>query len=130
MHEEKIISYLKDELRLSRDGIEDFMDNYRCLTDTERSKVIYEMVGKDLYKEYPVDMKTFIHDPYFLGNIYSEIIFPIWEETLCEIYPAPFCKKYNEALLSCATRSGKSTTIIISALYEMYLLMCMIVKCV
>lgn len=126
MHEEKIIQYLKEEQRLSDSVIEDFMVDYRGLTDMERSRLIYDLVGRDLYKEYPVDMRTFIHDPYFLGNIYSEIIFPIWEETLCEIYPAPFCKKYNEALLSCATRSGKTTTIIISALYEMYLLLCMV----
>ena len=126
MHEDKIIGYLKEEQRMNDSMIEEFMTEYRGLNDAERSLLIYEMVGRDLYKEYPVDMKTFIHDPYFLGTIYSEIIFPIWEETLCEIYPAPFCKKYNEALLSCATRSGKSTTIIISALYEMYLLLCMV----
>lgn len=126
MHEDKIIQYLKEEKGFNDRTIADFMLEYRGLTDDERSILIYEMVGRDLYKEYPVDMKTFIHDPYFLGTIYSEIIFPIWEETLCEIYPAPFCKKYNEALLSCATRSGKSTTIIISALYEMYLLLCMV----
>ena len=126
MHEDKIIRYLKEEQRMNDSMIEEFMTEYRGLNDAERSLLIYEMVGRDLYKEYPVDMKTFIHDPYFLGTIYSEIIFPIWEETLCEIYPAPFCKKYNEALLSCATRSGKSTTIIISALYEMYLLLCMV----
>ena len=126
MHEDKIIGYLQEELRLNRNQIDDFMDDYYHLSDTERSKLIYEMVGRDLYKEYPVDIKTFIHDPYFLGTIYSDIIFPIWEETLNEIYPAPFCKKYNEALVSAATRSGKSTIAIVSALYEIYLLMCMI----
>ena len=124
MHEDKIREYLQYEQRLSPAQIEDFMLEYSYLTDSERSHLIYDMVGKDLYKEYPVDIKTFIHDPYFLGTLYSEIIFPIWEETLCEIYPAPFCKKYNEALLSCATRSGKSTSIIISALYELYLILC------
>lgn len=126
MNDNFIVQYLKEEKGLDQASIIDFMKDYRSLTDMERSYMIYQMVGKELYKEYPVDMKTFIHDPYFLGNIYSDIIFPIWEDTLTEIYPAPFCKKYNEALLSCATRSGKSTTIIISALYEIYLLMCMI----
>lgn len=126
MNEQVIIEFLREDKGLSDKYIMDFLDDYRQLTDVERSLVIYEMVGKSLYKEYPVDMKTFIHDPYFLGTIYSDIIFPIWEKTLCDIYPAPFCKKYNEALLSCATRAGKSTTIIISALYEIYLLLCMI----
>lgn len=124
MHEDKIRTYLLEEQRLTPAQVEEFMIEYSYLTDRERSSLIYDMVGKDLYKEEPVDMKTFIHDPYFLGTLYSEIIFPLWEETLCEIYPAPFCKKYNEALLSCATRSGKSTCIIISALYELYLILC------
>lgn len=102
------------------------MLEYSYLSDAERSKLIYEIVGKELYKEYPVDIRTFIHDPYFLGTLYSNIIFPLWDETLADMYPAPFCKKYNEALLSCATRSGKSTVVVISALYELYLIMCAI----
>lgn len=104
MHEEKIVQYLSEEKGLGNDEILDFMSTYRSMTDKERSWLIYQMIGKELYKEYPVDMKTFIHDPYFLGSIYSDIIFPIWEDTLYDIYPAPFCKKYNEAILSCATR--------------------------
>lgn len=126
MHEEHIIEYLREEKHLDKDSIADFMNEYRKCTDDERSRVIYEIVGKQLYKTYPVDIKTFIHDPYYLGSIYSDIIFPIWENAMCEIYPAPFCKKYNEAILSCATRSGKSTVLVISALYEIYLLLCMI----
>ena len=50
----------------------------------------------------------------------------MWVQMLNEIYPAPFFKAYNEVILSCATRSGKSTLTVISFLYEMYLLMCMI----
>ena len=112
MHEDKIREYLQYEQRLSPAQIEDFMREYNYLTDEERSRLIYDMVGRDLYKEYPVDIKTFIHDPYFLGTLYSETIFPIWEQTLQEIYPAPFCKRYNEALLSCATRCfGKGTKV-------------------
>lgn len=123
---EEIISFLREEKGLTEEQIEIFKDDYAHMTDIERSYVIYEIVGKELYKEPPVDIETFIHDPYFLGSIYSTIIFPLWEKVLKEIYPAPFCKRYNEALLSCATRAGKSTTIIISALYELHLLLCMI----
>ena len=122
----ELITYLKEEKGLSDKDIPEFISGFQGLSDPDKSRVIYELVGKELYKEYPVDIHTFIHDPYFLGNIYSAIIFPLWESVLADIYPAPFCKRYNEALLSCATRSGKSTVIIISALYELYLLLCMI----
>lgn len=121
-----IIEYLKVEKGLNDKQIEDFSREYATLTDAERSYVIYEVVGKALYKEYPVDIETFIFDPYFLGNIYGDIIFPMWVDVLKEIYPAPFCKRYNEVLLSCATRSGKTTVAVISALYELYMLLCMI----
>ena len=121
-----VIEYLKAERGLNDSQIREFIHEYTLLDDKDRSRVIYEIVGKELYKENPVDIETFIFDPYFLGNIYGDIIFPMWVNVLKEIYPAPFCKKYNEVLLSCATRSGKSTIAVISALYELYLLLCMI----
>ena len=121
-----IIEYVKAEKGLNDKQIEDFSRAYATLTDAERSYVIYEVVGKALYKEYPVDIDTFLFDPYFLGNIYGDIVFPMWVDVLKEIYPAPFCKRYNEVLLSCATRSGKTTVAVISALYELYMLLCMI----
>ena len=94
--EDEIIEYLKSEKGLSDAQIRDFSREYDTLTDAERSYVIYEVVGKALYKEYPVDIETFIFDPYFLGSIYGDIIFPMWVNVLKEIYPAPFCKRYNE----------------------------------
>lgn len=107
-----IIEYLKVEKGLNDAQIAEFSKEYAGLNDAERSYIIYEIVGKELYKEYPVDIETFIFDPYFLGPIYGDIIYPIWVNTLKEIYPAPFCKRYSEALLSCATRCfGKGTRI-------------------
>ena len=107
-----IIEYLKVEKGLNDAQIAEFSKEYAGLNDAERSYIIYEIVGKELYKEYPVDIETFIFDPYFLGPIYGDIIYPIWVNTLKEIYPAPFCKRYSEALLSCATRCfGKGTKI-------------------
>jgi hypothetical protein len=86
----------------------------------------WEYEGKQIYKEYPVDIETFIHDPYYLGNIYSGNIFPIWEELLTEVYPAPLITSYDEIIISAATRSGKSTSSAISMLYEIYKLLCMV----
>ncbi len=126
MFDEAINEFLKVERGFDDAKIAQFAEMYAELNDEDRSHVIYELVGKSLYKEEPVNIETFIFDPYFLGNIYGDIIFPMWVNVLKEIYPAPFCKRYNEALLSCATRAGKSTVIVVSALYELYLLLCMI----
>lgn len=112
MFDDSIRAYLKESRGMNDEKIEEFGKLYAELGDKERSRVIFELVGKELYKEYPADIETFIFDPYYLGNIYGDIIYPIWVDTLKEIYPAPFCKKYNEALLSCATRCfGKGTKI-------------------
>lgn len=121
-----LIDYLKEEYRFSDKKVEEFVTEFRNLTDLERSDLIYEMLGKKIYKEKPVSMKTFINDPFFLGPVYEGTVFKIWTDMLYDIYPAPFVKAYNEVILSCSTRAGKTTVTVISFLYEMYLLMCMI----
>ena len=73
----------------------------------------------------PVGIETFLDDPYFMGDVYEEI-FPLWREMLKEIYPAPFCKKYDQVVLSCGTRAGKTVMTACILDYEIYLLTCMI----
>ena len=126
LEEGYLINYLKEDYRFSDKKVQDFITEFRSLTDMEKSDLIYEMIGKKIYREIPVDIDTFITSPDYLGPVYEGTIFPMWRQMLKEIYPAPFLKAYNEVILSCATRCGKSTLTTISFLYEMYLLMCMI----
>ena len=105
--------YLKEKKGMSDNNISYFISEYEQLTEQEKSEVIYEAVGKEVYKTNPVGIETFIHDPYFLGDIWGTDIFKIWEDLLKEVYPAPFCKKYDQVVLSCATRCfGKGTKIL------------------
>ena len=119
-------SYLKEKKNMSDTNITYFINEYEKLTEAEKSDLIYEMVGKEIYETNPVDINTFINDPYFLGEVYGGTVFKIWTQLLNEIYPAPFCKKYDQVVLSVATRSGKSVCTALSLLYEIYLLTCMI----
>lgn len=64
------------------------------------------MANKDLYKERPVDINTFIESTDFIKNNWPNI-FPIWRKTLNEIYPTPFAAPYNEVLISAAAGAGK-----------------------
>lgn len=96
------------------------------LKDLSYLSYLWEYEDKGIYKEYPVDIETFIHDPKYLGNIYHGNIFPIWEKLLKEVYPAPLITRYDEIIISAATRSGKSTSSAISMLYEIYKLLCMV----
>lgn len=125
-NEDAVRLYLKEEKNMSDFDIDDFMRVYQTLSIEEVSELLFEMIGKEIYRTYPVDMKTFIHDPYFLGTIYGDSIFPVWDKLLPEIYPAPMCKAYEEIILSTATRAGKSTAIAISFAYEIMLMLCMI----
>ena len=84
------------------------MSNLENLTQQEREavlKILNEMSSEGTsstmdsilnedWKEIPVDIETFIHDPYYLGRglINAEgkfTLFPYWEELLKKIYPDP-----------------------------------------
>ena len=110
--EQLLRNYLKERKGMSDNNITYFIKEYQALTEKEKSEVIYEAVGKEIYKTNPVDVDTFITDPYFLGDVY-DTIFKIWRDLIREIYPAPFCKKYDQVVLSCATRCfGKGTEVL------------------
>ena len=102
--EEALKLYLKEERQMSQPDIDDFMRVYSTLTIEEVSELLFELIGKSIYRTCPVDMNTFLQDPYFLGTIYGDSIFPVWKKLLPEIYPAPLCKAYEEIILSTATR--------------------------
>ena len=121
-----IREYLKEKKRMSDTNIDYFLREFDTLSDGEKSEVIYEMVGKEIYNTCPVDIRTFINDPYFLGEIYGGCLFKIWRDLLDEVYPAPFLKKYDHIVLSCSTRAGKTYCTAIIMLYEVYWLSCMI----
>ena len=123
--EQLLREYLKEKKGMSDNNITYFMKEFSALTEAEKSEVIYEAVGKEIYKTNPVDVITFIEDPFFLGDVFDNI-FRIWKELCQEIYPAPFCKKYDQVVLSCGTRSGKTFCIAIIMAYELYMLLCMI----
>lgn len=125
-NEDAVKLYLKEEKLMNQADIDDFMRVYETLSIEEVSELLFEMIGKEIYRTYPVDIKTFIHDPYFLGTIYGDNLFPVWQRLLPEIYPAPLCKAYEEVILSTATRAGKSTLIAISFAYEIMLMLCMV----
>lgn len=107
---------LKDQIKnLSRKEIDDlFWDDLQ-----------------DLYEQRPVDIDTFLENPYFMGEYFADPatgvckIYPFWREKLREIYPSPFYNNYNEVLVMLGIGNGKSTISNISCLYEIYKLLCL-----
>lgn len=77
------------------------------------------------YKEIPVDIETFITSETYLGKITRNgtAVYPYWKKVLKEIFEAG--NKYEEIILTGATRIGKTSTGITGTAYMLYRLMCL-----
>lgn len=121
------------------------MSNLENLTKEEREavlKILNEMstdgnsstMDSLLYvdwKEIPVDIETFLHDPQYLGRGLVDAegrytLFPYWEDLLKRLYPDPLKPATcNTLALSGAIGIGKSTEAVIIGLYELYRMLCL-----
>lgn len=75
------------------------------------------------FKEVPVSISEFISSPFYMGPVTrnGEAIYPFWKMTLKDIFDAG--NKYNEIVLSGATRIGKTSTAVAILAYMLYRLM-------
>ena len=67
------------------------------------TRELYEMTAKaEGYESVPVDIDTFLNDPYYLGQIYDngKAVYSYWREALHKIYPNPLYSPYEEVCLS------------------------------
>ena len=85
----------------------------------------YEQVWLADYTEIPVDKKTFLTHPYYLGstNNNGASIYPTWMNVMLELERTG--NQYNEIVFTGATRTGKTSTAVSDACYQLYRLMCM-----
>lgn len=94
------------------------------LCDTGESPTYQNLWLAD-YKEIPVDIDTFLDSPTYLGKVTREgqSIYPHWRVVLHDIFDAG--NKWEEIILTGATRIGKSSTAITGTAYMLYRLMCL-----
>ena len=53
------------------------------------------------YESVPVDIDTFLNDPYYLGQIYGNgQVYPYWLDALHKVFPNPLYSPYEEVCLS------------------------------
>ena len=90
----------------------------------ELNQYIFE-AEREQYECMPVDVMTFVNDPYYLGQTYGGKLFKIWENTLKEIYPIPLFSPYYEIILSAAIGCGKTSISVIGMLYDIHKLFCL-----
>ena len=102
------MSYLK-----TLNYIEDILTDNSDLSIFELGEIIYELT-ENCYIQKPVDIETFIRDPYYLGNSIGDTIYPLWVDLLKKVHPHPCLNMYNEIAVSSAIGVGKTTCAIIS----------------
>lgn len=75
------------------------------------------------FKEVPVSIDEFVCNPIYLGNTNrnGEAVYPFWRQMLRDLFGAG--NRYNEIVLSGATRIGKTSTAVIITSYMLYRLM-------
>lgn len=75
------------------------------------------------FKEVPVSIDEFICSPHYMGQVNrnGEAIYPFWRECFRDIFNNG--NKYNEIILSGATRVGKTSSSIVIGAYMLYRLM-------
>lgn len=93
------------------------------------SKYLNELRYAD-YKEIPVDIETFLHNPRYLGSGLTDdegrfTVFPYWVNMLKKIFPNNLDTTYNTLVLSGAIGLGKSFIAVICLLYMLYRMLCL-----
>ena len=96
---EKIVSRLSDEERLVLTTV---FEEYE---ETGKSDLMDLLLGM-VYDEVPVDMETFLYDPYFLGTAVGGNLYPTLADDLIEIFEGG---PYIEVYLTGGIGYGKST---------------------
>jgi hypothetical protein len=109
---------------MSDDEYNVFMEILKQASEDGESHLFNRIKAED-YDEIPVDIRTFICDPRYLGGSTNEgkLIYPYWMNVLEKIF-APN-SKIIEVVLTGAIGVGKSTVAIIGMAYILYRLMCL-----
>ena len=83
----------------------------------------FERIWLEDFKEVPVSIDRFVCDDYYLGSVnrHGTAVYSFWKDCLRNIFNSG--NKYNEIVLSGATRIGKSSTMVIMMAYMLYRLM-------
>lgn len=118
---QEIGSLTKEELETLRFLLEEMDDPaFRSIAEAERlggPVRIYDAIAASEYKTQPVDIKTFVTDPYYLGNTCSSL-YPKLLEDMEDL----FTNGYKECIVSGSIGWGKtffSSIAICRILYEL-----------
>ena len=97
------------------DNKDEILDELESLSPDEELEVLRTLIG---YEQMPPTIEEFVKDPYYLGDIYGDSIFPIWMERLKKLYPDPIRTSYTFVSAGGAIGTGKPRFSTIVSLYD------------
>ena len=98
------------------DNKDEILSTLQSLSPDEELAVLAKLLG---FTSVPPTITEFIHDPYYLGNIYGQNLFPIWEERLNQVFPDPIRTPATVLVAKGAIGTGKSRFSTIVCLYDL-----------
>lgn len=76
----------------------------------------------DAFVSTPVDIKTFITDPQYLGDFLCGGLYPYWQDKLQETYEEDMTSPISEVVIAGSLGSGKTYAAVVGFLYDLYVL--------
>lgn len=93
--------------------------------ESSRDKQLEILANLLGYREMPVDIDTFMDDPYYMGKV-SANLYPFWRKLLRELFPTPLHTSTPILVFTGAIGTGKSTCVRFIAEYLKYRLACLV----
>lgn len=111
MNKDKI-NQLENLTEEEKKAVLDILNEY---SNKGTSDIYQNLIYAD-YKEIPVDIDTFLHDPRYLGKGLVDdegrfTVFPYWEKKLKELFPNNLDTTYNNVILTGSIGTGKEQPI-------------------
>lgn len=85
------------------------------LTSTDLTKVMIDQIG---FRKAPVDIDTFLDDPYYLGNYMH--VYPYWRRQLRTLFPNNLMTSSSYVVFTGAIGIGKSSIAKVIMAYDVY----------
>ena len=95
------------------------MNEINDLIDISNIKVLHQIAKQAGFEDEVPTIDQFIDDPYYLGKVLGQGLYPIWREAAREVFPTPYHSPYDELILSGAIGLGKSTFGLLVQMYDM-----------
>lgn len=125
MNKDKI-NQLENLTEEEKKAVLDILNEY---SNKGTSDIYQNLIYAD-YKEIPVDIDTFLHDPRYLGKGLVDdegrfTVFPYWEKKLKELFPNNLDTIYNNVILTGSIGTGKTLFSVVCMLYMLYRMLCL-----